>query len=150
MNVGKEIQMRGNGGSADQRQARRYRLRGEATARPLETDITMPGRVIDLSAQGCLLMVPSLTGFEIGTIVDMSVSTDTVTFRALGRVRHRAPDHWRLGVSFVDLSRRGKSELSQLIEVLEEAAQQGRPTMCEVTVLRVAEYPPLKRFSPID
>ena len=110
----------------------------------------MPGKIIDLSADGCLLMVPSLIGFEIGTVVDISVNTGAVSFRALASVRHRAPNHWRVGVSFVDLNRRGKAELSQLIEALEEAAQSGRPTACEITVLRTEEHPSLRRYSPLE
>ena len=148
--MGIEIPMHGNGGSAEHRRARRYRLAGEATARPLDTDITMPGRVVDLSASGCLLMVPCLAGFEVDTFVDMSVSTSAATFRALGTVRHRAANHWRVGVSFVNLNRRGQAELSQLIQVLEAAEQSGRPNSHEVTVLSLAERPPCKRFSLVN
>jgi hypothetical protein len=147
--MGIEILMRGNGGSAEHRLARRFRLGGEVTARPLDTDITMPGRVIDLSACGCLLTVPSLAAFEVGTYVDMSVSTSAFAFRALGSIRHCVRNHWRVGVSFVNLSRRGLSELGQLIEVLEAAEQRGRPNSHEVTILSLAERPPLKRFSPL-
>jgi hypothetical protein len=148
--MGIEIQMHGNGGSAEHRRARRYRLGGEATARPLDTDITMPGKVIDVSASGCLVMVPCLAGFEVGTFVDMSVSTGAATFRALGTICHRAPNHWRVGVSFVNLSRRGQSELGELIDVLKSAEQNGRRSSCEVTVLSLSERPPHMRFSPVS
>jgi hypothetical protein len=148
--MGIEVQMHGNGGSAEHRSAKRYRLLGQVTARPLETDITMPGRVIDVSASGCLLMVPCLAKFAVDTFVDISVTTPAATFRALGSIRHCVPNHWRIGVSFVNLSRRGQAELGQLIEALEEAQQQGRTGSHEVTVLRLTERHALKRFSPLN
>jgi hypothetical protein len=148
--MGIEIQMRGNGGSAEHRHSRRYRLGGEATARPLDTDVTMPGRIIDLSASGCLLTVPCLANFEVNTFVDMSVSTSAVTFRALGSIRHRVLNNWRIGISFINLSRRGQSELSQLIELLAAAERSGRRNSHEVTILSLAERPILKRFSPVN
>jgi hypothetical protein len=142
--------MHGNGGSAEHRRARRFRLPGQVTARPLETDITMPGRVIDLSASGCLLMVPCLAKFQIDTFVDLSVTAGAVTFRALGSIRHCVPNHWRIGISFVNLTRRGQSELTQLIEALETAQREGRPNSAQITVLSLAERPPFKRFSPLN
>ena len=110
----------------------------------------MPGRIIDVSTSGCLLVVPCLAKFDIGTFVDMSVTTNTATFRALGTIRHCVPNHWRVGVSFVNLSRRGQAELLQLIAALEAAKQSGRPHSHEVTILRLDERPPLKRFSPVN
>jgi hypothetical protein len=142
--------MHGNGGSAEHRRERRYRLLGQVTARPLETDITMPGRVIDVSASGCLLMVPCLAKFQIDTFVDMSVTTNAATFRALGSIRHCVPNHWRIGISFVNLTQRGQNELTQLIQALEEAQQRGHTGSHEVTILTITERPPLKRFSPLN
>lgn len=146
--MGIEIQMPGNAGSAEHRRAMRYRLRGEAMARPLDTDALMPGRVLDISPFGCLLAMPFLSPFEIGSLVDMSISTISVAFRALGVVRHLLPDHWRVGVSFVNLNRCGETELCQLIESLKLAHQAGRAATHEVTVIRHVERPPQFRFSP--
>jgi hypothetical protein len=148
--MGIEIEMPGNGGSAEHRRARRYRLLGQATARPLDTDVTMPGRVIDVSTSGCLLVVPCLAKFDIDTFVDVCVTTNTATFRALASIRHCVPNHWRVGVSFVNLSRRGQEELAQLIDALEAAKRSGRRHTHEVTVLRLAEQPPFQRLSPAN
>jgi hypothetical protein len=134
--MGIEIPMTGNAGSAEHRQARRYRFRGDATARPLESGIALPGRVLDLSALGCLLMVPNLSEFAVGTLVDVSVNSSSIAFRALGSVRHCNPNHWRIGISFVNLSRRGEADLLELIAELDAAEQLGRPCVHEITVIR--------------
>jgi len=139
--MGIEIPMSGNHGSAEHRKARRYQYRGDATARQLESGLTQPGRILDLSARGCLLTLPDLSGLEVDTLVDMSVNTSSVAFRALGQVRHRSPSCWRVGIAFVNLSRRGQADLLQLIDDLEAAEQQGRPTTHEVTVFRHVERP---------
>jgi hypothetical protein len=137
--MGIEIEMPGNGGSAEHRSAKRFRLRGEATARALESDISLPGRVLDLSARGCLLVVPSLAPFAVDTLVDLSIRAANVNFRAVGSVRHHVPNHWRLGISFVNLSRRGQAELVELLEALELAEKQGRADGCEIRVMQISE-----------
>jgi hypothetical protein len=140
--MGIEIQMTGNGGSAEHRRTRRYRLRGDATARVLDSDVALPGRILDLSLRGCLLTLPSLARVEIDSLLDMSISTTAVSFRALGSVRYYLPNYWRIGVSFVNLTERGQSELSQLIDALKVADQMSRPRACQVAVLKLYVRPP--------
>jgi hypothetical protein len=148
--MGIEIQMTGNSGSAEHRRTGRYRLRGEATARVLDSDLTMPGRILDLSTHGCLFATPCLVPIEIDSLLDMSISTSAVAFRAIGSVRHCLSNHERIGVSFVNLTRRGESELLQLIEVLKGAEQSGRTGTHEVAVIERIERPPYLRFSLLN
>ena len=146
--MGIEIKMTGNAGSAEHRQARRYRFRGDATARPLESNETLPGRILDLSTLGCLLMMPNLSEFALGTLVDISVNTSSIAFRALGAVRHSNPSHWRIGISFVNLSRRGEADLLELIAELAAAGQLGRSCIHEITVIRHNQTGPEPREIP--
>jgi hypothetical protein len=130
----------------EKRETKRYRYRGDAKLRRLESDLTMPGRVLDLSARGCLLEVPDLTDFAVDTPVDMSVNTGWVSFRALGSVRHRNLKHMRIGISFVNLTRRGESELRELIAELEEAERAGRTGVLEISIARHKGAP----YHPLD
>jgi c-di-GMP-binding flagellar brake protein YcgR len=134
--MGIEIQMTANQRSTENRRSPRYRYRGEATLRRLDSDPTLPGRVLDLSATGCLLRLPDPSDFTVGTLIDLSIQAGAVTFRALGSVRHRARTRRVLGISFVNLSRRGEAELNALIADLESAEQSGRSTIQEITLLR--------------
>ena len=137
--MGIEIPMTGNAGSAEHRQARRYRFRGDATARPLESGIALPGRVLDLSALGCLLMVPNLSEFAVGTLVDVSVNSSSIAFRALGSVRHCSRSRKLLGIAFVNLSRRCEADLLELIDDLDSAEQMGSAAAPKITILRHIE-----------
>jgi hypothetical protein len=132
----------------EKRQTKRYRYQGDAKLRRLESDITMPGRVLDLSARGCLLQVPDLTDLAVDTPVDMSVNTGWVSFRALGSVRHCNLKHSRIGISFVNLSRRGESELRELIADLEEAERAGRSGVLEISIARHKGPPHQQQEAP--
>jgi hypothetical protein len=132
--MGIEIQMSGKQRQAENRQTRRYRYRGQATVRRLESDPSLPATILDLSAQGCLLRLPDLADFAVGTLIDMSINSDTVAFRALGSVRHCARRRRLLGISFVNLSRRGTSDLVELIAGLQSDEQAGQSRVHEITI----------------
>ena len=134
--MGIEIPITTKQRTSERRQTKRYRFRGDAKVRQLETERSLPGRVLDLSARGCLLQMPDLSAFAVDTLVDMSVNTGWVSFRALGSVRHVNLNHWRIGISFVKLTRRGESELLELIADLEEAERAGRSGVLEISLAR--------------
>ena len=134
--MGIEIPITTKQRTSEQRQTKRYRYRGNAKVRQLETDLSLSGRILDLSARGCLLQMPDLSAFAVDTLVDMCVNTGWVSFRALGSVRHVNLNHWRIGISFVKLSRRGESELLELITDLEEAERAGRSGVLEISIAR--------------
>ncbi len=122
--------------TSERRQSKRYRYRGDAKLRQLETDLSLSGRILDLSARGCLLQMPDLSAYAVDTLVDMCVNTGWVSFRVLGSVRHVNPNHWRIGISFLKLSRRSESELLELIAGLEEAERAGRSGVLEIGIAR--------------
>jgi c-di-GMP-binding flagellar brake protein YcgR len=132
--MGIEIQMTANQRSTENRESPRYRYRGDATVRRLDSDPTLPGRVLDLSARGCLLRLPDPSDFQVNTLVDLHIHAGAVAFRALGSVRHRARTRRVLGISFVNLSQRGETELLALINELESAEQDVDSTVEEITV----------------
>jgi hypothetical protein len=136
--MGTELPITTKQRTSEKRQSKRYRYRGDAKVRQLETDLSLSGRILDLSARGCLLQMPDLSAFAVDTLVDMCVNTGWVSFRALGSVRHVNLNHWRIGISFIKLSRRGESELLELIADLEEAERAGRYGVLEISIARHA------------
>ena len=134
--MGIEIPITAKQRTPEKRQTKRYRFRGDAKVRQLETELALTGRILDLSERGCLLQMPSLSDFAIDTLVDMSVNTGWVSFRALGSVRHINLNHWRIGISFVKLTRRGEAELLELISDLEKAEEAGRSGVLEISIAR--------------
>jgi hypothetical protein len=134
--MGIEIPITTKQRTSENRQSKRYRYRGDAKVRQLETDLSLSGRILDLSARGCLFQMPDLSAFAVDTLVDMCVNTGWVSFRALGSVRHVNLNHWRIGISFVKLSRRGEAELLELIADLEEAERAGRSGVLEISIAR--------------
>jgi len=134
--MGIEIPITAKQRTPEKREAKRYRFRGDAKVRQLETELALTGRIIDLSQRGCLLQMPSLSDYAVDTLVDMSVNTAWVSFRALGSVRHINLNHWRIGISFVKLTRRGEAELLELIGDLEKAEEAGRSGVLEISIAR--------------
>jgi hypothetical protein len=137
--MGVELQMSGKQRSVENRQVKRYRYRGGAAVRRLDTDPTQPGLVLELSIQGCRLRLPDLTDFEVGAAVDIAVSSHGASFRALGWVRHRSWTRKQLGIAFVNLSQRGEADLMELIADLE--AEEQADGLPEITVMRYANLP---------
>src|SRR5580658_4740297 len=132
--MGVELQMSGKPRSAENRQAKRYRYRGAVTVRRLESDPSLAGLILELSTTGCLLRLPDLTEYEVGSVVDIAVNSRAVAFRALGSVRHRSWTRGLPGIAFVNLSRRGQSDLLDLIADLEATEKAGSSGVHEITV----------------
>ena len=107
--------------------------------RRLDSDPSLPGCILDLSARGCLLRLPDLYDFEVGMLVDIGIHSKQVEFRALGSIRHCGRRRRVLGVSFVNLSRRGESDLLDLIAGLEADEQAGRSGVHQITIFRYNE-----------
>jgi len=128
--MGIEIQMNGTPRQTDNRRARRYRYRGEAVIRRLGLDPSTAGSTLDLSTRGCLLKLPDLTNLEVDAPIEVNIYSNVVSFRALGTVRHRSPSRSLVGIAFVNLSRRGESDLYELLAEL-ALAQQSAPTVLE-------------------
>ena len=108
--------------------------------RRLESEPSLAGRILDLSVHGCLLRLPDLSDFQVGAPVDLAVNSSTVAFRALGSVRHISHTRSLLGISFVNLTRRGEAELQELIGELESGEHLGQSDSPKISVLHY-EYP---------
>lgn len=134
--MGVEIQMSGARRSVENRQAKRYRYQADATVRRLELPDTLSGRILDLSARGCLLRLPNLSDFAVDSLVDVCVNSNAVTFRALGSVRHCSQNRRLIGLSFVNLTRRGQLDLIELIAELEASEHSGQSLTHEIVVLQ--------------
>jgi hypothetical protein len=119
--MGIEIQMTGKPRSTENRQAKRYKYQGETTVRRLEANLALPGRILDLSLNGCLLRLPDVSNLDVDALVDMDITSRAVAFRALGSVRHCSLRRQLVGISFVNLNRTGKDALNSLIADLESA-----------------------------
>jgi PilZ domain len=119
-------QMSGEPGSVEDRRGKRYRYSADATLRQLDTGLTLPGVILDLSARGGLFRLSEPSGISVGTFVDLTVHSRSVTFRALGSIRHCSPELRLIGISFVNLNRLGQSELRELIKELESKQQPKR------------------------
>jgi len=134
--MGVEIQMNPNRRSVENRQARRYRYRGEATLRLLGAEQGQQGSLLDLSLQGCLLRVPELTGIGVDSSVEVAIASNFFSFRALGTVRYRAERRRLLGISFVNLTSRGEAELLELIADLDASQRTARGSVEEIKIER--------------
>jgi len=134
--MGVELQMTGKRRSGENRQAKRYRYRGAVTVRRLESDPSLLGLILELSTTGCLLRLPDISEFEVGSVVDIAVNSRAVAFRALGSIRHRSHTRRLVGIAFVNLSRRGQSDLLDLIADLEATDKAGGSGVREITVYK--------------
>ena len=74
--------------------------------------------VIDLSSVGCLLRTQTKGDFEVDDLVDLSLQSSDLSFRARGTVRHVAEDGVALGIRLESLTTRGRAMLSELIKEL--------------------------------
>jgi hypothetical protein len=110
----------------ENRRGKRYRYSAEATLRQLESGLTLPGVLLDLSNRGCLVRLFDSADIEIGTFLDLSVNSNAVSFRALGEVRHCSLEPCLIGISFMTLNRRGPADVRDLIDELESRQQSKR------------------------
>jgi hypothetical protein len=110
----------------ESRRAKRYRYSADATLRQLECELTLPGVLLDLSHRGCLIKLIDSADIKVGTFLDLSINSNAVAFRALGEVRHCSRKPCLIGISFVNLSRRGPADVHDLIAELESHQQPKR------------------------
>jgi hypothetical protein len=108
----------------EHRKAKRYRYPGQVLVGAPGTGDSQPANVLDLSASGCLLRMIKASDFRIGATLEVTINSAQIAFRALGAVRHFGQDRFVVGISFVNLGRRGASDLQELIADLESDAAQ--------------------------
>ena len=75
--------------------------------------------VLDLSSTGTLLRLFRKGDFEVDDMVDISLQSSDLTFRARGSIRQIRDEGSLLGIKLESLSSRGRSMLDDLIRELE-------------------------------
>jgi|GEM_PF-2035129 len=73
------------------------------------------GRILDLSAEGCLIALEFPQQIDLDTIVELTFEVDRSPFRVLGRVRSVRSDT-ALGLHFPALPPRARRRLGDLIQ----------------------------------
>jgi PilZ domain len=125
----------------DRRQHRRYRIAGQVSLTQLGLDAITSSQIIDLSLGGCLL---SLTPIPLLSVEDRSIApqilaTEDFTaqstveahfhsyyllFLATARVQRIDQGHDLIGLSFLHLTKHGRSDLQNLLRDLEDASSE--------------------------
>jgi hypothetical protein len=103
-------------GDDDRRRSPRFSCTGEARiARLPSNGLFLPARIRDLSLGGCCVETPS--ALECGARTEMVVRVNSAMFRAVSQVK-AIRDGAKLSMEFVQLSARGRDNLTEVIEQL--------------------------------
>jgi len=87
----------------------------------VNTGISMPGRVLDLSLGGCKIRTEGQFNVGIFVRVEAEFCVQGIAFRIAG-VTQAIFDKNTLGVRFLDMSQRRREQLEELIAEIAEAA----------------------------
>ncbi len=110
--------------SEGRRQELRRPYKGTATLARAGTNGIHQAAVIDVSSIGCLLRLMSKVDLDVDDLVDISVQSSDLSFRARGVVRHIREDGDLLGIRLDHLTARGKAMLLALTRELQDAGRQ--------------------------
>jgi len=110
----------------DRRRDRRYHCSGRVRIWDVESDFYLLGAILDLSMGGCLIQVQSPGRFELHTIVEASFQSNYLAFRTMAAVRRIDTRKRLLGISYVNLSLRGRLDLGELFVDLDALIAEGR------------------------
>jgi len=109
----------------DRRAAPRMRCKGIAEVTVLSLGKRLPGKLIDLSLSGCCIATEGPMPPVESPVVEVQVTVDGTTLRVAGVVRNVLKDH-RLGIEFVDVTRRKAQQISELVAELIERAMESQ------------------------
>ena len=114
-------------GRVERRRARRYSCCGRVEIPLVYSRVPLYGMVLDMSALGCGICLPTGTEFvpgEEACLVEVWFKTSYFSFRAMGAVRsqhrHGMYDGAMLGLEFVRLSGRARADIAAFIRDQEE------------------------------
>lgn len=103
----------------ERRKDPRYLCLGHVTLIRLP-GISWTGRILDLSLGGCLIEIRSFVYAAPGSAVELTVQTGGAALRMMGKICFAdKPAPGRIGISFTQLTKRGRRELATLIAELE-------------------------------
>ena len=105
----------------ERRAAKRYRCSGRVEIPRSYTSVPLFGVLLDVSATGCGVCVPSGVDFEAGEEcwVELKFKSSYMTFRAVGAVRtqrrHAQYGGAMLGFEFVEMTSRGRADVAAFL-----------------------------------
>jgi len=104
---------------SERRKEPRYLCFGQVKLNRLPGAI-LTGRIIDLSLGGCLIAMQRPAPLSQGSVVELTIQTRGTALRMIGIITFlgRQAPRW-MGISFKTLSKRGQSQLTELIAELE-------------------------------
>jgi hypothetical protein len=105
--------------SQGRRQEVRQHYKAHACVSRAGTATHHQASVIDLSPGGCLLRLAAKGDFQVDDLIDLSVQSSDISFRARGSVRQVREDGALMGIHLESLTARGKALLAELIKELE-------------------------------
>lgn len=106
----------------DQRRSPRFPCSGSAEVHVSAIHGSHPARIENLSERGCRLVLLDVREIELEGIYELTFTVNRLPFRVRGQVRS-IRGGGTIGVEFVDLSKRSRMYLQDLVQELAE--QQG-------------------------
>jgi PilZ domain len=103
----------------ERRKESRHPVDGSAILNLLYLGIKMPGRVLDLSLNGCCIRTDDRYALGIYRRIEVELRIEGLPFRLAG-VTQSIHNSNSVGIRFLDVSERKRDQLVQLIEDLEE------------------------------
>ncbi len=106
---------------SERRAAKRYQCSGRVEIPRSYTSVPLFGILLDVSAMGCGICVPSGADFEgeEECWVELKFKSSYMTFRAVGAVRsqhqHQQFGGAMLGFEFVEMTARGKADIAAFL-----------------------------------
>jgi len=110
-----------------ERRARaRYAVAGSAVLQLVKSGSRLPGRILDLSQDGCRIGTEAPFPLGIFTRVETEFQLDGIPFR-LGGVVQAIHDRSHIGIRFLDVSDRKREQIEQLIAEIKLAYDEQKP-----------------------
>jgi hypothetical protein len=103
----------------DRRANRRYKYAAQASLGDGRGGEVETGRVVDVSAGGCLVELPAALTMKTLDQVELMLKSNFLALRANGSIQRSDLEGRLLGIRFTHLSQRGRLDLSELIDSLE-------------------------------
>jgi hypothetical protein len=109
----------------DRRKDRRYNCSGHVRIWDAESGVSLSGAILNLSMGGCLIQVQSPGRFELHSVVEASFQSSYLAFRSMTSVRRIDTRSRLLGISYRNLSLRGRLDLGELFVDLDALIADG-------------------------
>lgn len=103
----------------DRRRESRLDVDGTAVLHLVNLALRMPGRILNLSMSGCLIVTEERFMVGIYRRVEVEFKLEGLPFRLAG-VTQSVQGHHKVGVRFLDISERKREQLVELIKELDE------------------------------